>query len=78
MKAGWLPRLLLSPSVLLTLVCVYGCILFTVYLSFTASTLLPRHEWAGTAAYTRLLGLENWKISANNRRELGRQFLVIG
>lgn len=77
MKAGWLPRLLLSPSVLLTLVCVYGCILFTVYLSFTASTLLPRHEWAGTAAYTRLLGLENWKISANNLAVFASLYIAI-
>ncbi|WP_280190959.1 carbohydrate ABC transporter permease [Delftia sp. PS-11] len=66
MKAGILPKLLLSPSVLLTLVCVYGYIMFTVYLSFTASTLLPRYEWAGLAAYQRLLGLANWQVSVRN------------
>ena len=29
MRAGALPKLLLSPSVLLVLVCVYGYIMFT-------------------------------------------------
>jgi glucose/mannose transport system permease protein len=66
MKAGWLPKLLITPSALLVLVCVYGYIMFTVYLSFTASTILPSLEWNGSAAYTRLFGLENWGISLNN------------
>jgi len=66
MKAGWLPKLLITPSALLVLVCVYGYIVFTVYLSFTASTILPSLEWSGTAAYARLFGLENWGVSLNN------------
>ena len=48
------------------LVCVYGYIMFTIYLSFTTSTMLPSLEWAGTASYTRLLGLENWQVSLGN------------
>lgn len=66
MKAGWLPKLLITPSALLVLVCVYGYIMFTVYLSFTASTILPNTEWAGMAAYRRLFGLENWWLSLSN------------
>ena len=42
MRAGFLPKLLFSPSVFLVLVCVYGYIMFTVYLSFTTSTMMPR------------------------------------
>ena len=41
MRAGFLPKLLLSPSALLVLVCVYGYIMFTFYLSFTTSTMMP-------------------------------------
>ena len=41
MKNRWLPALVLTPSVVLVGACVYGFIAFTVYLSFTASTLLP-------------------------------------
>lgn len=66
MKAGALPKLLLSPSVLLVLVCVYGYIMFTIYLSFTPSTLMPSYEWAGTVSYQRLFAQENWHVALNN------------
>jgi len=72
-----LPRLLLSPSALLVLVCVYGYIMFTVYLSFTASTMLPTAEWAGTANYERLLGLENWEVSLHNLAVFAGLYIVI-
>ena len=77
MKAGWLPKLLLTPSALLVLVCVYGYIMFTVYLSFTASTILPNMEWAGTAAYTRLFNLENWNVSLGNLWIFAGLYIVI-
>ena len=66
MRAGALPKLLLSPSVLLVLVCVYGYIMFTIYLSFTSSTLMPSYEWAGTASYHRLFAQENWHVALGN------------
>jgi glucose/mannose transport system permease protein len=66
MKAGLLPKLLLSPSVLLSLICVYGYIMFTIYLSMTTSTMMPSYELVGTANYGRLLGLENWWVSLQN------------
>lgn len=72
-----LPRLLLSPSALLVLVCVYGYIMFTVYLSFTTSTMLPTAEWAGTANYERLLGLENWEVSLRNLAVFAGLYIVI-
>ncbi|MBI3528446.1 MAG: sugar ABC transporter permease [Betaproteobacteria bacterium] len=66
MRAGALPKLLLSPSVLLVLVCVYGYIMFTIYLSFTSSTLMPSYEWAGTTSYQRLFAQENWHVALSN------------
>jgi glucose/mannose transport system permease protein len=77
MKSGYLPKLLFSPSVLLVLVCVYGYIMFTIYLSFTTSTMLPTFEWAGTAAYSRLLGLENWQVSLANLATFASLYIVI-
>lgn len=77
MKAGYLPKLLFSPSVFLVLVCVYGYIMFTVYLSFTDSTMLPSFEWAGTASYSRLLGLENWQVSLRNLAVFASLYIVI-
>lgn len=66
MKAGCLPQLLISPSAFLVLVCVYGYIMFTVYLSFTTSTMMPTYELAAMANYDRLLELENWRVSLIN------------
>jgi len=66
MRAGVLPKLLLSPSLLLVLVCVYGYIMFTIYLSFTSSTLMPLYEWTGTTSYQRLFAQENWNVALSN------------
>jgi glucose/mannose transport system permease protein len=77
MKAGWLPKLLITPSAILTLVCVYGYIMFTVYLSFTDSTILPTFEWNGSASYTRLFGLENWSVSLTNLWVFSGLYIVL-
>jgi glucose/mannose transport system permease protein len=66
MKSGFLPKLLITPSAFLVLVCVYGYIMFTVYLSFTPSTLMPSYELMGPANYERLVGLENWSVALSN------------
>ena len=77
MKAGWLPKLLITPSAFLVLVCVYGYIMFTVYLSFTASTILPNMVWNGTAAYTRLFALENWSVALGNLWVFASLYILI-
>jgi glucose/mannose transport system permease protein len=77
MKAGTLPKLLFSPSVFLVLVCVYGYIMFTIYLSFTSSTMLPSFELTGAASYKRLLGLENWQVSLRNLGTFASLFILI-
>jgi glucose/mannose transport system permease protein len=77
MRAGLLPKLLISPSALLVLVCVYGYIMFTVYLSFTTSTMMPTYDIAGTASYQRLLGLENWQVALRNLGVFAGLYIVI-
>ena len=66
MRAPPIAKLVLSPSVLLIGACVYGYIVFTIYLSFTASTIMPVTQWVGPAAYTRLFELGNWGVSVRN------------
>jgi glucose/mannose transport system permease protein len=66
MRTGLLPKLLISPSALLVLVCVYGYMMFTFYLSFTDSTMMPSYGMVGTNNYDRLLGLENWWVAVSN------------
>ena len=59
MRAPPIAKLVLSPSVLLIGACVYGYIVFTIYLSFTASTLMPVTTWVGPEAYRRLFGADS-------------------
>ena len=77
MKAGLLPKLLLSPSALLVLVCVYGYIMFTFYLSFTSSTMLPAYDIVGGANYQRLLASQNWHVSIANLGVFAGLYIVI-
>ncbi len=77
MKAGLLPKLLLSPSALLMLVCVYGYIMFTFYLSFTTSTMLPAYDIAGSVNYERLLATQNWHVSLANLGVFAGLYIVI-
>lgn len=62
----WLPKLVLSPTLVLVLVFVYGFIIFSVYLSFTDSRLLPSFGWVGWENYSKLWRLSHWKTSITN------------
>ncbi len=66
MKNRWLPSLVLSPSLLMVGVCVYGFIVFTFYLSFTSSTILPNFNLVGTENYERLFSLSTFYSSLQN------------
>src|SRR5438132_7065486 len=77
MKGGLRPRRLCTPSALLSLVCVYGYIMFTVYLSFTPSSMMPVYEWTGGASYKRLLGLKNWSVAVGNLAVFASLYIVI-
>ena len=63
---NWIPKLVLSPSLAVILVFVYGFILFSVYLSFTDSRLLPTYGWVGLENYSKLWRLSHWEISLTN------------
>lgn len=62
----WIPKLVLSPSLAMMLVFVYGFIAFTVYLSFTGSKMLPRYDWIGLENYQKLWGLSHWWTAITN------------
>jgi glucose/mannose transport system permease protein len=59
-------RLVLLPTVVVTLIFVYGFILFTVYLSFTGSKILPNFSWVGLENWTRLFKLDQWWLALKN------------
>lgn len=71
-----LPRLVLSPTVLAGLIFIYGFILWTAWLSFTESRLLPRYEWAGLVQYIALFDNERWWVALRNLGIFGGLFIA--
>jgi len=73
----WLPRLVLAPSFAVTLLFVYGFILFTVVLSFTGSKMLPKLDFVGLDNYTRLFALQHWQTALHNIAIFASLYIVI-
>jgi glucose/mannose transport system permease protein len=63
---SWLPRLVISPSLVLVLVFVYGFIAYTGYLSLTDSKMLPSYDFIGLENYQKLFALPHWTRSLTN------------
>jgi glucose/mannose transport system permease protein len=73
----WLPKLVLSPSLAVTLVFVYGFILFTLVLSFTGSRMLPNFSFVGLDNYARLFALPAWRTALVNIAIFTTLYIVI-
>ncbi len=73
----WLPKIVLAPSVAATLIFVYGFILFTIYLSFTDSRMLPSYDWVGLKNYENLFKLSHWEIAITNLAVFAGLYIVI-
>ena len=73
----WLPKIVLSPSVAAMLVFVYGFIVYTVYLSFTSSKMLPVHDWIGFENYVKLWKLPVWYTALANLAIFASLYIVI-
>lgn len=82
---NWIPKLVLSPSLAMVLVFVYGFILFTVYVSFTNSRILPfvgpdgqsTYDLIGLENYRKLFSLSHWEISLTNMAIFAGLYIVI-
>ncbi|NNF98519.1 MAG: sugar ABC transporter permease [Desulfobacteraceae bacterium] len=72
-----LPRLVLAPTVLAIMVFVYGFILWTAWVSFTNSTLLPKYEFQGFFQYVKLFGNDRWWVACQNLAIFGSLFIFI-
>jgi glucose/mannose transport system permease protein len=75
--ADLLPRLMLAPPFAIVLVFVYGFILWTIYLSFTHSSMMPNYTLAGFGSYRRLWRLPNWYMSLRNIAIFGVLYIVL-
>jgi glucose/mannose transport system permease protein len=68
----------LAPSFAAILIFVYGFILWTLYLSFTRSRLLPVYDLVGFDAYWRLWSQPNWHIALQNVGIFGTLYIGLG
>ena len=63
---GHLPKLVIAPSMAITMVVVYGFMLWTGWISFTTSRVMPTNEWAGISQYVRVWENPLWQIAVSN------------
>jgi glucose/mannose transport system permease protein len=74
---AFLPRLVLAPSFALVLFFVYGFILWTIYLSFTRSRMMPLYDLVGFDSYVRLFSQPNWYKALENLAIFGSLYIGI-
>jgi len=72
-----IPKLVLSPSLALILVFVYGFILYTLYLSFTDSRMLPSYGLVGFENYEKLFRLRHWSTAVTNLAVFATLYIAI-
>ena len=72
-----LPKLVLSPSLAAMLICVYGFIIYTVFLSFTNSKMLPSYDFVGWDNYVRLFNLPAWSTALVNLAIFASLYITI-
>lgn len=75
--ADLLPKLVLTPTFIAVLVCMYGYIIWTALLSLTNSRLLPVWKFIGTGQYEKLFANDRWLVALENLLLFGGLFIVI-
>src|SRR5438105_1704383 len=63
---AWLPRLVLSPALVLGFAFIYGLMIWNGVLSLSASRMLPNYELVGLAQYARLWEMDRWWVALTN------------
>jgi hypothetical protein len=71
------PKVVLAPTTIAALLFVYGFILWTAWISFTKSRLLPRYEFAGFYQYIKLFTNDRWWVASKNLLIFGGLFVVL-
>jgi len=71
-----LPIAVLSPSLLVVAVGVYGFIAFTVVVSFTRAKMFPNWDWVGLRQYPRLFGNSRWETAVDNMLVFGSLYIL--
>ncbi len=72
-----LPKLVLAPTFVSTIVFVYSFILWTAWISFTNSRMLPRYGFEGLIQYIKLFNNDRWWVASKNLLIFGSLFIII-
>jgi glucose/mannose transport system permease protein len=73
----WLPKIILAPTTVAMVVCMYGFILWTGALSFTKSRMLPQWDFVGFLQYDKLFTNPRWDVALSNLVVFGILFICI-
>lgn len=72
-----LSKLVVAPTVAAVLFFVYGFILWTAYMSFTGSRMMPVYQLTGADAYVRLWQMARWHVAIENLFIFGALFIGV-
>ena len=61
-----LPKIVLAPTTIVMIVCMYGFIVWTGLLALTKSRMMPQWEFVGLDQYVRLFNNPRWHVAVDN------------
>jgi glucose/mannose transport system permease protein len=73
-----MPLIVISPSLAMIAICVYGFIAFTAVISLTSSKMLPSFHFVGLVQYAKLLDNDQFLLAIKNMAIFGGLYIVIG
>ncbi len=71
----WLPRLVVAPSFIVSLLFIYGLMAWNGYLSLSASRILPNYEFVGLQQYLTLWESDRFRVALTNMGIFGVLFI---
>ena len=71
----WLPRIVVAPSFIISLLFIYGLMVWNGYLSLSASRILPNYEFVGLQQYAALLESDRFRVAMTNMGIFGVLFI---
>jgi glucose/mannose transport system permease protein len=73
--ADLVPKLVMAPTIVVTLICMYGYMIWTAVLSMTNSRMLPSYDFVGLSQYERLFNNDRWIVALTNLGIFGGLFI---
>ncbi|WP_438462594.1 carbohydrate ABC transporter permease [Marinomonas sp. PE14-40] len=70
-----IPKLVMAPTIVVTIICMYGYMIWTAVLSMTNSRMLPSYDFVGLSQYERLFNNDRWIVALTNLGIFGGLFI---